>query len=603
MIGLLSQSISGSKYLESKGFFTALSNALPDPSLDYILRLVVSNLDYGTHVLDHSDARLVLNEWLQTRSPSLQQYIITHIRLVLRASDESFLDWGLESLVIALTTSPDLARLALDVIEEVCEETNALEELIKKNPSFNMCEEAAQTLMLRFLSTPLGVESLTPNNWIGNQFKHWKDIGTTQYVEELEGALVGALSEGISSPRFAGSFARTLEEEYLFDRIHNLPWKMNITLQLGNGSEFPLPTDSQVETFTRSEGGLDVYVRATVQDTRTSLRFNQLDRKAVIKVMLNVGSQPKISPILHGQWNHVLFPKDRKMMSPDTRTVEHNNCIYEFVQDQDPEDGLVLRIRSVLIPIPAFTSGSTTVSLPPHFYGEIAKTPAGREMLENSGHFESFVRAVVDHRASSLKKRAALWTIGHIGSSETGFELLRETEIVEYISDQAKSCGTLSMRGTCFYILGLISQSPSGRELLDELGWEFPLNPALAIAVPKDISSFLKVNPSPYDGSWVSEGANGIGVGRIPWAGSKKLSSKVAKDKASSVILGHISNLGNDLLQRASHHVLLRYDFHTRICKLTCRLECSRDIPSIFRPLCFCMRLPSCSQHIDSLSP
>ena len=48
------------------------------------------------------------------------------------------------------------------------------------------------------------------------------------------------------------------------------------------------------------------------------------------------------------------------------------------------------------------------------------------------------------------------------------------------------ACGV--MRRTCYYVLGLISQSARGRVLLDGLGWESPCNNA-NICVPKDPAS------------------------------------------------------------------------------------------------------------------
>lgn len=57
--------------------------------------------------------------------------------------------------------------------------------------------------------------------------------------------------------------------------------------------------------------------------------------------------------------------------------------------------------------------------------------------------------------------------LGLVASSPTGFELLSEFNgFVEFLAEQVVSCGTLSMRGTCFYILGLISLTQPGRAKL-----------------------------------------------------------------------------------------------------------------------------------------
>jgi len=55
-----------------------------------------------------------------------------------------------------------------------------------------------------------------------------------------------------------------------------------------------------------------------------------------------------------------------------------------------------------------------------------------------------------------LRKRAALWTIGHIGSSEYGFQLIQEADILKIIVDLAENAEILSIRGLVIEILILI---------------------------------------------------------------------------------------------------------------------------------------------------
>jgi rapamycin-insensitive companion of mTOR len=55
-----------------------------------------------------------------------------------------------------------------------------------------------------------------------------------------------------------------------------------------------------------------------------------------------------------------------------------------------------------------------------------------------------------------LRKRAALWTIGHIGSSEYGFKLIQEADILKIIVDLAENAEILSIRGLVIEILFFI---------------------------------------------------------------------------------------------------------------------------------------------------
>jgi hypothetical protein len=101
---------------------------------------------------------------------------------------------------------------------------------------------------------------------------------------------------------------------------------------------------------------------------------------------------------------------------------------------------------------------------------------------------------------------------GHVGASERGLRFLENEGLLAEIVSLAENADSLSLRGyfiallaahratyggvcvvlclrrTCYYVLGLISQSPRGRALLDGLGWESPCNNA-NICVPKDPAS------------------------------------------------------------------------------------------------------------------
>ena len=50
---------------------------------------------------------------------------------------------------------------------------------------------------------------------------------------------------------------------------------------------------------------------------------------------------------------------------------------------------------------------------------------------------------------------------------------------------------------TCFFVLGLISTTPHGAEILGDYGWEVGLNPLgipTGICVPGDIEKFVSVS-------------------------------------------------------------------------------------------------------------
>ncbi|KZS99473.1 uncharacterized protein LAESUDRAFT_816934 [Laetiporus sulphureus 93-53] len=141
-------------------------------------------------------------------------------------------------------------------------------------------------------------------------------------------------------------------------------------------------------------------------------------------------------------------------------------------------------------------------AVPPHFYGVMAKTELGYQVLQEKGHFSEFAQFIRQHGLESedpeliLKLKSILWAVGNIGATEGGLPLLEEEEIVPAIMDIAEQSLVLSVRGTCFFVLGLISSTPQGAEVLDDHHWGATLSllgMPTGICVPVDIDKFTEV--------------------------------------------------------------------------------------------------------------
>jgi len=115
--------------------------------------------------------------------------------------------------------------------------------------------------------------------------------------------------------------------------------------------------------------------------------------------------------------------------------------------------------------------------VPPHFYRELTRTVEGCKLLDDSGHFDEFVATIQDVWSESedtevlLKVKGCLWAVGNVGSLELGASFLEETDIVGLIIKIATTSEVMTMRGTAFFVLGLISRSFHGMEILAEYGW------------------------------------------------------------------------------------------------------------------------------------
>ncbi|XP_016332828.1 rapamycin-insensitive companion of mTOR isoform X3 [Sinocyclocheilus anshuiensis] len=116
------------------------------------------------------------------------------------------------------------------------------------------------------------------------------------------------------------------------------------------------------------------------------------------------------------------------------------------------------------------------VFLPVHLYGQLVHDKTGCHLLESQNVVSDLsytVRCPVLDKWDGIKQlKAALWALGNIGTSNWGLNLLQEENVIPDIVALAHDCEVLSIRGTCLYVLGLISKTKQGCELLKLHGWD-----------------------------------------------------------------------------------------------------------------------------------
>jgi len=144
---------------------------------------------------------------------------------------------------------------------------------------------------------------------------------------------------------------------------------------------------------------------------------------------------------------------------------------------------------------------------PPHFYRELTRTAEGCKLLEESGHFLEFVSTIrscwaeKDDPEIVLKVKGCLWAVGNVGSMELGATFLEDTDVIQWIVKMAESSEVMTLRGTAVFVLGLISRSLHGLELLNEFGWDSKttmLGQSLGLCIPGSIHKFFSVCSSRF---------------------------------------------------------------------------------------------------------
>ncbi|XP_072244394.1 rapamycin-insensitive companion of mTOR-like isoform X2 [Leuresthes tenuis] len=116
------------------------------------------------------------------------------------------------------------------------------------------------------------------------------------------------------------------------------------------------------------------------------------------------------------------------------------------------------------------------VYLPVHLYGQLVHDKTGCHLLEAQSVVPDLsytIRSPMLDTWEGIKQlKAALWALGNIGSSNWGLNLLQEENVIPDILTLAQHCEVLSVRGTCVYVLGVISKTKQGCEVLKQFGWD-----------------------------------------------------------------------------------------------------------------------------------
>lgn len=142
--------------------------------------------------------------------------------------------------------------------------------------------------------------------------------------------------------------------------------------------------------------------------------------------------------------------------------------------------------------------------VPPHFYRELTRTQEGCKLLSEKGHFDEFAATIRDYGMQSddpemvVKVKGCLWAVGNVGSMELGAPFLESCDVVEHIVKIAQGHEIMSLRGTAFFVLGLISRSIHGLEILSENGWDAHTNImgiSFGFCIPTDLGNLFSFQP------------------------------------------------------------------------------------------------------------
>jgi hypothetical protein len=122
---------------------------------------------------------------------------------------------------------------------------------------------------------------------------------------------------------------------------------------------------------------------------------------------------------------------------------------------------------------------------------------------------------------------------------ELGAPFLERTDVVKHIVHIAEKSQVMTLRGTAFFVLGLISRSLHGQEILTEYGWDGTTNlmgERLGYVLPLDFSKLFSLT------SFSSHGRPNSVLSR------RRPGSVTDSDSTNTEILAAITKLGNTVL-------------------------------------------------------
>ncbi|KAL8994089.1 MAG: hypothetical protein Q9169_005845 [Polycauliona sp. 2 TL-2023] len=189
-------------------------------------------------------------------------------------------------------------------------------------------------------------------------------------------------------------------------------------------------------------------------------------------------------------------------------------------------------------------------ALPPHFYRELSRTKEGCVLLQDSGHFDQFVTTIHDtwteheDQEAIIKLKGCLWAVGNIGSMELGASFLDNSDVVKWIVEIAEHSEVATLRGTALFVLGLISRSLHGMEIITEHGWLTATDyygRSIGYCLPSSLGVFFSIGNRPRLAENGSYNNRSRGGPPQPVAD---------KDPIHARILESVANTGNTVLTK-----------------------------------------------------
>ena len=234
----------GKSFLDKLGIFELIKTLSSYPQLDYLSRVILSNLDYGGEGGSSSQQLLKLSA-NSVCSNSLRMHIINILRVIMMSRTKDF-EWGIEILATHLNYDEEVRLSALSVLHEAANYPPYLDVIVR-------LAQDCETLFPKFAChCDVGLKFLSSIEWMDSAIVEWRQEGMVRYVRTVEDKLAREFHRQLEKPTFipldckflGGGGGSKLDLESLL----RLPWNIDVVSNEdtkageGNGDELTLDT-------------------------------------------------------------------------------------------------------------------------------------------------------------------------------------------------------------------------------------------------------------------------------------------------------------------------------------------------------------------------
>uniref|UniRef100_A0A6G1S4P4 Rapamycin-insensitive companion of mTOR n=1 Tax=Aceria tosichella TaxID=561515 RepID=A0A6G1S4P4_9ACAR len=517
-IGRLSNTQRGYRMLEKSSIMKLINNLtqasmLTTSPAEVYVRLIITCLDYTK---DFNGSRQLLEKFLFNHpEENVRIYATNFLRVLLRANVTDFSTWAIELLVRQLDSPIRVVQnAAADILDEACDLDDHLEGLINLKKVIDSKGQPKNVMdMLRASGDP-GILLLC---------RYASSTSGLKYLLETPKEHQSTPLDSVLGPSMSPQHQQA-SSNHTRNRMNHIGAKME---------------DKLLETI--GEDMVDNGSRVFASDEASSLISNVIQVESEFDVELT-------------RWQKVYNYRYVKLVED----VLNNTLTYH----QKGEDG---KYGRRIDRINLLTKNS---HIPPHLYGQLALHLDGVDILQTrkllEPHYEMIRNPPNDldySEVSTLKFKAALWIIGNVGSSESGYQIFDNSrELVKSIAQVAQNASVLSLRGTAFYVMGLLGATEEGAEEMKMHRWivrqgnmvALPLDLGLILTKPQeDLDSTLAPDSERED--YVPSAIDESEVHPI----LRENYSMIQLEQIRKDILKHVTNLSHSVASRPAENSLL----------------------------------------------